>query len=473
MKYAKLFFTAALIAGAALTTGCKEDREPADEPSDVQGLFVNEVCSGGTDWIEFHNATDTDINLSGYHVQDNKGTDEEYTFPEGSSIGPKSFLVIEEGTFEFGISGDGDSITLLDEKYAKIDEVTIPAMEDGFTYSRIEDGGSSWEIVEGGTKGRSNSGTPDDNPDDNPDEPVNPGESESPILVNEVQGATIDGEQTDFIELYNPSSSSVDISGYRLQDDKGAEEEYVIPEGTTIEAGQIMVFYKDETFTFGLGGDGDVVTVLDAEGKIVDTIEYPAMEDGSSYARIPDGSDNWQVVTEPTPGESNGQGGGSEDPETPSGHAAIRLNELNGNDKFIELYNISDEDVDITGVYFTKDDEDTFTAPEGTVIPAKGFLTVWSEKADGDHELIFDFGLSADKSVKIELFAPDGKALDVFKNLSTALGETWGEDDGKYDSKDLGSFARNTDGTGDWYIMVPTEGKTNAGSEVLSEKIEW
>lgn len=324
MKYAKLFFTAALIAGAALTTGCKEDREPVDEPSDVQGLFVNEVCSGGTDWIEFHNATDTDINLSGYHVQDNKGTDEEYTFPEGSSIGAKSFLVIEEGTFEFGISGDGDSITLLDEKYAKIDEVTIPAMEDG-----------------------------------------------------------------------------------------------------------------------------------------------------SSYARIPDGSDNWQVVTEPTPGESNGQGGGSEDPETPSGHAAIRLNELNGNDKFIELYNISDEDVDITGVYFTKDDEDTFTAPEGTVIPAKGFLTVWSEKADGDHELIFDFGLSADKSVKIELFAPDGKALDVFKNLSTALGETWGEDDGKYDSKDLGSFARNTDGTGDWYIMVPTEGKTNAGSEVLSEKIEW
>lgn len=443
MKYAKLFFTAALIAGAALTTGCKEDREPVDEPSDVQGLFVNEVCSGGTDWIEFHNATDTDINLSGYHVQDNKGTDEEYTFPEGSSIGAKSFLVIEEGTFEFGISGDGDSITLLDEKYAKIDEVTIPAMEDGFTYSRIEDGGSSWEIVEGGTKGRSNSGTPDDNPD----EPVNPGESESPILVNEVQGATIDGEQTDFIELYNPSSSSVDISGYRLQDDKGAEEEYVIPEGTTIEAGQIMVFYKDETFTFGLGGGGDVVTVLDTEGNIVDTIEYPAMEDGSSYARIPDGSDNWQVVTEPTPGESNGQGGGSEDPETPSGHAAIRLNELNGNDKFIELYNISDEDVDITGVYFTKDDEDTFTAPEGTVIPAKGFLTVWSEKADGDHELIFDFGLSADKSVKIELFAPDGKALDVFKNLSTALG--------------------------DWYIMVPTEGKTNAGSEVLSEKIEW
>ena len=109
------------------------------------------------------------------------------------------------------------------------------------------------------------------------------------MLINEVQGATIDGEQTDFIELINTSAEAVDISGYRLQDDKGSEEEYVITDGTVLEAGAIMVFYKDETFTFGLGGGGDVVTVLDANGDIVDTVEYPAMDDGSSYARIPDG----------------------------------------------------------------------------------------------------------------------------------------------------------------------------------------
>ena len=54
--------------------------------------------------------------------------------------------------------------------------------------------------------------------------------------------------------------------------------------------------------------------------------------------------------------------------------------------------------------------------------------------------------------MKIELFAPDGTSIDLFKNLSEALGETWGEDDGMYDSKDKGSFARDVDGTGDWYI---------------------
>ena len=289
---------AAALTAALTITGCKDDREPGTEPSDVQGLFINEICSGGTDWIELYNAGETEMNLTGFHVQDNKGTDEEYTFQDGSTIPAKGFLVIEEGTFQFGISGDGDAITVLDETYAKIDEVIVPA-----------DGGSSWEVIEGGTKGRSNTGTPDDNPDQPGDEP---GTSDSSVLINEVQGATIDGEQTDFIELINTSAEAVDISGYRLHDDKGSEEEYVITDGTVLEAGAIMVFYKDETFTFGLGGGGDVVTVLDANGDIVDTVEYPAMDDGSSYARIPDGSDNWSVCTEPTPGESNSSAGGDE-----------------------------------------------------------------------------------------------------------------------------------------------------------------
>lgn len=333
MKFNRFFFLPVIMAAAAAVSGCKDDVEPGTEPSDITGVFINEVCSGGTDWIEFFNAGDETVDLSGYHVQDAKGTEEEYTFPAGSEISGKGFLVIEEGSFAFGISGKGETITLLDEAYATIDAVTIPAMEDGFTYARTEDGGSSWTTVEGGTKGRSNTGTPD-----------------SP---EEIPG------------------SSADIS-------------------------------------------------------------------------------------------------------------AIRLNELNGNDKFIELFNTSDQDIDIAGLVVNKDDEDNFTASEGLVVPAHGFLTLWSEKSDIaasgdiDNSLIFGFGLSADKSVKIEIRTSDGIVIDVFKNLSEASGEVWGEDDGKYDSKDKGSFARETDGTGNWYIMTPSEGASNSGStKVEDSRITW
>ena len=330
MKYAKLFFYAALTAGAALITSCKDDTEPGTEPSDVQGLFVNEVCSGGTDWIEFYNATGAEIDLSGYHVQDNKGTDEEYTFPAGSKIDSKGFLVIEEGTFEFGISGDGDAIAILDEAYAKIDEVIIPAMEDGFTYSRIEDGGSSWEIVEGGTKGRSNSGTPDDNPADNPDD----------------------------------------------------------------------------------------------------------------------------------------------NPETSSGYEAIRLNELNGNDpKYIELYNFSDKEIDLTDVQLKKDDDKiVYIAPEGTTLAAHGYLVLYADAAN--YEEGFTSGLSAKKAVKIELLSPKGELIDVFKNLTIDGTEEWGEDP-QYNGDDAGqAYGRQPDGTGKWYLIDSTEGSSN-DEAAKGEEISW
>lgn len=324
---------AAAFAAAAAMTGCKDDIEPGTEPSDVSGLFINEICSGGYDWVELYNATGNEISLAGYHLQDDKGSEKEYTFSADETIAADGFYVITEDMFAFGISGNGEIITLCDEAYAVIDRITTPAMDDYYTYARTTDGGGSWEVVAGGTRGRSNSGTPDSIPGDNTGE--------------------------------NPS-------------------------------------------------DAD--------------------------------------------------------------YTGLKLNELNGNDKFIELYNTSNEEIDIAGVRITKDDDDEYTIPDGTKIAARGFITVWSKKANDipSDALVFEFGLSADKSVKIELLSPDGASLDVFKNLSVSLGEYWGEDDGKYNSKDMGSFARETDGIGDWYIMSATRGATNAGAEKADgTKIEW
>lgn len=356
MKTIKFLTIAAMAAGTMVLSGCKDDVEPGTEPSDVTGLFINEVSSNKSDdadWIEFYNSTDAEIDLSGYHVQDDKGTDEEYTFPGGSKIAAGGFLVItsskdsaEGGDFSFGISSGGDKIVLLDEAYAIIDQVTVPALETGCTYARTEDGGSAWESVTGGTKGRSNTSETDkgeetDDPTDNPDD--------------------------------NPAD---------------------------------------------------------------DPSDKPAID-----------------------------------------FSVIRLNEINGNDKFIELYNMSETDVDIEGVYFTREDEvgeteTVYTAAAGTIIKAHGYLTVWSKKAAEDNpdlSPVFDSGLSADKALKIELYDPEGKSLDVFRNPL----KTEGEEAGVYDSSE-GSFARETDGTGDWYIMAATQGTTNNGAAKVSEdKVVW
>jgi len=57
---------------------------------------------------------------------------------------------------------------------------------------------------------------------------------------------------------------------------------------------------------FGLGAGGDAVALLDAEGAVVDFIEYGADEAAVSYCRVPDGPfGDWEPNCTPTPGEPN------------------------------------------------------------------------------------------------------------------------------------------------------------------------
>lgn len=55
------------------------------------------------------------------------------------------------------------------------------------------------------------------------------------IYINEIYAS---GE--DWIELYNPQETSVDLGGYTLSDEGN---EYAIPSGTSIASKSYLVFY--------------------------------------------------------------------------------------------------------------------------------------------------------------------------------------------------------------------------------------
>lgn len=298
----KMTFAAAVV----LFAGCKDDAEEDifAPSSSVDGLCVNEVCSSGTDWVELYNGSEETVDLSGYFLQDSKGSEEEYIFPEGTTVAAGGFLVLEkEADFPFGISGDGDEIVLLDAAGAIVDRVTVPALEDGQTYARATDGGDTWEVKDYGTKGASNTS-----------EPVLPEQSDARLLINEVMCNPADGE-FDFVEIYNAGDTDVDLGGFILQDEDREEKEYVIPEGTVVKAGGVIVFSEsddgknpDGSFVFGLGKKGEWVYLLDSGRNEVDKVEVPDMKDyeGYSYARVGDGGETWEMAADPTPGASNG-----------------------------------------------------------------------------------------------------------------------------------------------------------------------
>ena len=161
------------------------------------------------------------------------------------------------------------------------------------------------------------------------------------------------------------------------------------------------------------------------------------------------------------------------EPEGPSGidYTGLVLNELNGNKpKYIELYNSTGRELDITGVKIKKDDGDiVYIAPEGTKIQSHGFLVLLSDQAD--YSTGFTSGLSAKKSVKIELLSPEETAIDVFKNLTDAGEEVWGETP-KYNGETEGMAYARKDNGAEWYMMKTTQGESNSTTAGLSTKIE-
>lgn len=286
---------------------CKNDDEDDILPdaSEIKGVCINEVYSNNPDWIELYNSSDEDIDLSGFVLQDDKGAAEEYKMPSGTKIPARSYLVFDgKDDFAFGISSSkGDELTLLDNRRAEVERIAVPVLEDGNSYGRFPDGGGEWKILDRSTKGRSNSADRDSVDDSQ--------KSRLKLFVNEILTAPV-GKDVDFIELYNAGECDIDISGFILQDNKGAAEQFVIPSGTVIPSKGFLVYEQvspgdGDSFTFGLGSKGDKVVFLEADGKLIDEVETPSFSGnkGAAYARIGDGGTQWQVVSQPTKGVSN------------------------------------------------------------------------------------------------------------------------------------------------------------------------
>lgn len=446
-----------LLVTTLIFSACKDDSEGDILPdtSEISGLYINEIYSSNPDWIELYNGSDREIDLSNCILQDDKGAAEEYVFPSGSRIAAKSYLVLNETTdFAFGISSSkGDAIALFDSKNARIDGVTVPILEDGQSYARSTDGGSEWIVLATPTKGRDNTAEGDQ---DDPDK------SSLKLYINEVLSAPADND-ADFIEIYNAEDRAVDVSGFILQDDKGAAEQFVIPEGTDIPAKGFLVYTQvspgeGQSFTFGLSSKGDKVTFLEKNGKWIDEVETPNFENvkGSSYARVGDGGEQWQITETPTKGLSN-----STIVTTPlKGNLVINevytFSDQSSVDDldYIELYNKSDRELDLSGLKLWESGgrEEAWSFPQGKRIAARGLLVIECDKEGfhGDAVNYPAWGLSKGPDEYIVIADAEMEVIDSIACPSLKQNESYG---------------RVTNGANTWQIFAQyTRNADNAGA---------
>ena len=379
----------------------------------ADAVVLNEIESSGGepgDWIELTNTGRVAVDASGLVIRDG---DDTHTFvvPTGSTIAPGAFLVVGEPEMTFGLGG-ADSVRLFDADGTTLVDEYAWTQHSPTSLGRFPNGtGAFGETLEP-TKGAAN---------------IAPAPAGTEVRINEIESNG--GTPGDWVELVNPTSAAIDLSGWIVKD---SDDTHVstLPAGTSIAAGGFVIV-EETQLGFGLGAS-DAVRLFASDGVTI--VDQHAWEGhaATSYGRCPDVTGAFVLMTSVTKAAANDCG------------SPVRINEVDSSGAdpvdWIEIVNNGATPVDVSGMIL-KDDNDarTLAIAPGTTLDAGAHLAI-------DVDVDGGFGLGGADSAR--LFAADGSTL--------VDGYSWTEHAAT-------SYGRCPDGTGGFALTTaPTKGAPNA-----------
>ena len=331
-----------------------------------------------SDWIELYNSSSEAVDLSGMRLSDR--TDSEgYLFLEGSSIAAGEYRVIRcDGSMAgddyapFSLLGGGGETITLSSGNLIFDSVTTPALVTDTSYARQEAG--DWAVTDAPTPGYANTSEgraaylasiSADQPD---------------LQITELMAENLsclqdaDGDFSDWLELTNSGTTTVNLAGYFLSDESGKPLKWALPQIDLPAGGRIVVFAsgKDRSdasephTNFSLNRRKGILTLCNAGGQVISSVSYAALEGNVSYA-LDASTGAWSETTHATPGYANDDAGYAAFQEQLSAASPLLLNEaMPGNDSlleqsmgtyydWIELKNQSKEDINLADYSITDD----------------------------------------------------------------------------------------------------------------------
>ncbi|MDH7598196.1 MAG: lamin tail domain-containing protein [Sedimentisphaerales bacterium] len=141
------------------------------------------------------------------------------------------------------------------------------------------------------------------------------------VLINEFMALNCSvfkdesGEYEDWIELYNPTDSHVDVGLMYLSDDPDEPYKWRIPAGTVIGPGGYLLIWADGQVndgplhaSFSLASAGEGLYLYDRDGiRQLDAVVYGAQRVDISYGRDWSDGGRWRYMIQASPGGPNGQ----------------------------------------------------------------------------------------------------------------------------------------------------------------------
>ena len=327
----------------------------AANPPNPGDILINEyVANAATEWVELYNNTGSDLDISGFYVDDIAGGGgAPKVIPASTIITAGGYYVM---TFSSFLNNGGDDVRFIDP--------TQTVVHDGTSYTTATADHSWYRSPDGGTWSPTESSSPTQgsaNPGGGPT--INPGD----VLINEY----VANSPTEWVELYNTTGSALDISGYYIDDIAGGGgAPQAIPGGTSIPAGG---FYTMDLSSFLNNGGDDVRFIDAAQTTVIDSTSYAFSTPEYAWYRVTDGG-AWSAEETDSPTKN-----ASNTPPAMLGDVLVNEFVANATTEWVELYNTTLQAKDISGYYI--DDiagggGSPIAIPANTVIQPGGFYVL-------------------------------------------------------------------------------------------------
>jgi hypothetical protein len=244
----------------------------------------------GNEWVELYNYGDAASNLSGWKLDDSGSSagPGSGTYELGSNfvILPKSYLVVTIPKGKFVLNNTGsDAVRLFKPDSSLLQSVSYADAPEGLSFGvdaagLTSAGGAGKWLFSAPTPGL-----------------VNVFNIPLPeIFISELL-PNPDSDEEEYVELFNASSSKINLEGFRL---RIGEHEKIL--GKIILASRMHHAIYEDDLPAKLRNSGQTVVLLDSLERELGKVSYGEAERGQAYAL----SENSYFWTEkPTPGKDN------------------------------------------------------------------------------------------------------------------------------------------------------------------------
>ncbi len=408
----KFYITVACLFAAVVISSCVKDEKPNIPPGDSP-VVINEAYSNGgrstygdIDWVELYNPSDEAADVSNFILSDKVDKAEKITLPANTVIAAKGFLVVEVDIVGgFGLGSGGDMVYLYDATGAVVNDISFPALTPEQSYARNPDGSTTYKI-QTPTPGTSNNNA---------------------VVAPSITNAA-----------HNPASPTGD-------DEVVVSATVTAGDGTLSSVKLEWAINTTAQTAINMTAAGNVYSATIAPQAVGATIAYSV------------------VAVNSAGGSATVSGSYTVRDAAVASYDGLVINEVDGNGKFIELYNSGAEAVTLTGVQLVKNEETDaadiwWTGGAATITPGD-YYTICEAGNETSGPLVDEAtgngGISAAKNVKFELKTPTGEVLDVFLrsatlDLDASCTPAYQNTTPKY------AFARCPDGIGPFGLAEPS-----------------